>query len=92
ITIPIACDKVIQAKAEEMGILTTGVGIVFIIERPEDFIVAMEEFRKLFQSASDLAGRLPFGIDVKDIKEKAKGAVTSWFKGLGDKVKSKFRR
>ncbi len=87
ITIPIACDDIVRAKAGEMGIETTSVGIVFIIEKMEDFLVAMEQFRTLFYSASDLAGRIPDGFDFEKAKE-GTNKFTTWIKGLVDRFKT----
>ena len=88
ITIPVACDDIVRAKAREMGIETTDVGIVFIIEKLEDFLVAMEQFRALFYSASDLAGRIPDDFDFDKAKE-GTNKFTTWIKGLVDRFKTK---
>nr|MDO8086771.1 hypothetical protein [Candidatus Sigynarchaeum springense] len=64
-----------KVKAAEMGIVTTSAGIVFIIEKLDDFIVAMEQFRSLFYTASDLAGRIPDDLDIDKINENS-----SWLK------------
>jgi hypothetical protein len=86
ITIPIACNDVVRAKAEEMGVTTTSVGIVFIIEKQDDFLVAMEQFRSLFYTTSDLAGRLPDDLDPNKAKD-GTSKITSWFKGLIERFK-----
>jgi hypothetical protein len=87
ITIPIACTDVVRAKAAEMGIETTEAGIVFIIEKPNDFLVAMEQFRSLFYTASDLAGRIPNDLDASKTKDVG-NKITDWFKGLIGRFKS----
>ncbi|NMC06630.1 MAG: hypothetical protein GYA24_15540 [Candidatus Lokiarchaeota archaeon] len=87
ITIPVACSEVVRKKAEEMGIETTEVGIVFIIEKPDDFLVAMEKFRNLFYKTSDLAGRVPGDLGAGNGKDTG-NKITDWFKGLIDRFKS----
>ncbi len=87
ITIPIACSEVVRAKAAEMGIETTDVGIVFIIEKLDGFIVAMEQFRSLFYTTSELAGRIPDGLEIDKTKE-GSNKFTSWIKGLVDRFKT----
>jgi hypothetical protein len=97
ITIPIACSDVVRAKASEMGIETTGAGIVFIIEKLDDFLVAMEQFRSLFYTTSDIASRVPDNlagsIPVSDSLEyeppkEGPGKITSWLKGLVGRFKT----
>ena len=87
LTIPIACNEIVRAKAEEMNIPTTNVGIVFIIEKLDDFLVAMEQFRTLFYSASDLADRIPGDLDSKT-RDESSNMIATWIRRFFNKIKS----